>query len=105
MYARARESGPASPAGWNVATSAGITLTVTGVDTYGNEVSGQTYTSPTTTGTVDAAPGGKTKTISVTVTESSLPLGRQATSATLDPEDQIAYPFSPVVCIRATCPS
>jgi len=88
----------------NVATGAGITLTVTAVDAYGNTVSVPSFTWTTSVGRVDVASdgrtasffagdmggsgkitvsgGGQSKDIPVSVTESSLPLSRQATSAT-----------------------
>jgi outer membrane protein assembly factor BamB len=88
----------------SVLTGSGDTLAVVGVDAYGNEVEGLTYTWSTTIGTVAAGPGGRTASffagdsggsgtitvaaggmeaeISVTVTESALPFGRQATQAT-----------------------
>ncbi|PYL80709.1 MAG: hypothetical protein DMF21_07730, partial [Verrucomicrobia bacterium] len=85
-------------------TGAGITLTVTAVDAYGNTVSVPSFTWTTSVGRVDVASdgrtasffagdmggsgkitvsgGGQSKDIPVSVTESSLPLSRQATSAT-----------------------
>ena len=94
----------ASPAAVNVATGSGATLTVIGKDQYGNTVEGLTYAWTTTigsvqpasdsryasffagdaggTGTITVTSGGKTATISVTITESALPIVRQATQAT-----------------------
>jgi len=88
----------------SVATGSGTLLSVSGVDTNGNEVPGVTYTWTTTigtvsstaggrvasffagdsggTGTITVTGGGKSSTVSVTITESSLPFMRQATSTT-----------------------
>ena len=88
----------------NLLTGGGTLLTVSGVDAYGNDVSGVTYTWSTTIGSVTPAAngnsasfsagdsggsgsitisaGGKTATIAVSVAESSLPIARQATTTT-----------------------
>jgi len=88
----------------SVTTGGGALLTVSGKDTYGNDVGGLTYVWSTTIGTVQASPdgrtasffagdvggsgtvtvsaGGKSATISVTISESALPIGRQFTQST-----------------------
>ena len=88
----------------NLLTGGGTLLTVSGVDAYGNDVSGVTYTWSTTigsvtpaangnsasfaagdsggSGTITISAGGKTATVAVSVAESSLPIARQATTTT-----------------------
>ncbi|TMA04678.1 MAG: hypothetical protein E6J93_06500 [Methanobacteriota archaeon] len=88
----------------NLLTGGGTLLTVSGVDAYGNDVSGVTYAWSTTigsvtpaangnsasfsagdsggSGTITISAGGKTATVAVSVAESSLPIARQATTTT-----------------------
>ena len=94
-----------SPTSVSVQTGAGTLLSVVGRDQYGNAVSGLSYTWTTTIGTIVPGPNGgatasffsgdaggsgtitvsaagETASVGVTVSESSLPLVRQATSPT-----------------------